>query len=78
MTVVRRAPDLDLRVSPLPSPQDSSSFAGPAYLSNGDGHMCNSDRQLDTGSRGLPSYGLTEPIYNLTPHHRRRSDNADD
>jgi hypothetical protein len=35
MTVVRRAPDLDRRVSSLPSPQESSSFAGPEYLSNG-------------------------------------------
>jgi hypothetical protein len=40
--------------------------------------MYNSDRPLGTSSRGLPSYGLTEPICNLTPHHRRRSDNADD
>ena len=67
MTVVRRAPDLDRRVSSLPSPQESSSFAGPEYLSNGDSHMFNSDRPLGTSSRGLPSYGLTEPICNLTP-----------
>ena len=53
-------------------------LAGPEYLSNGDSHMYNSDRPLGTSSRGLPSYGLTEPICNLTPHHRRRSDNADD
>jgi len=78
MTVVRRAPDLDRRVSSLPSPQESSSFAGPEYLSNGDSHMYNSDRPLGTSSRVLPSHGLTEPICNLTPHHRRRSDNADD
>ena len=35
MAVVRRAPDLDRRVSSLPSPQESSSLAGPehgAYL----------------------------------------------
>jgi hypothetical protein len=31
-------------VSSLPSPQESSSFAGPEYLSNGDSHMYNSDR----------------------------------
>lgn len=78
MTVVRRAPDLDRRVSSLPSPQESSSFAGPEYLSNGYSHMYNSDRPRGTSSRGLPSYGLTEPICNLTPHHRRRSDNTDD
>ena len=40
--------------------------------------MYNRNRPLGTSSRGLPSYGLTEPICNLTPHHRRRSDNADD
>jgi hypothetical protein len=57
MTVVRRAPDLDRRVSSLPSPQESSSFAGPEYLSNGDSHMYNRDRPLGTSSRGLPSYG---------------------
>jgi hypothetical protein len=68
MTVVRRAPDLDRRVSSLPSPQQSSSFARPEYLYNGDSHMYNSDRPLGTSSRGLPCYGLTEPICNLTPH----------
>jgi hypothetical protein len=50
MTVVRRAPDLDRRVSSLPSPQESSSFAGLEYLSNGDRHMYNSDRPLGTSS----------------------------
>jgi hypothetical protein len=57
MTIVRRAPDLDRRVSPLPSPQESSNFAGPEYLSNGDSHLYNRDRPLGTSSRALPSYG---------------------
>ena len=78
MAVVRRAPDLDRRVSSLPSPHESVQLRRPEYLSNGDSHMYNSDRPLGTSSRGLPSYGLTEPICNLTPHQRRRSDDADD
>jgi hypothetical protein len=53
MTVVRRAPDLDRRVSSLPSPQESSSFAGPEYLSNGDSHhrAPSHERHLDTIER---------------------------
>ena len=72
MTVVRRAPDLDRRVSSLPSPQESSSFAGPEYLSNG------YVQQRSTTRHQFGLLRLTEPICNLTPHHRRRSDNADD
>ena len=77
MTVVRRAPNLDRRVSSLPSPQESSSFAGPEYLSNGEPYV----QQRSTTRHqfeGLPSSGLTEPTCNLTLHHRRRSDNTDD
>jgi hypothetical protein len=46
--------------------QESAKFHGPVYLFNGDSHVYNSDKPLDTGSKWLSFYGVTTAAPNLS------------
>jgi hypothetical protein len=46
--------------------QESAKFRGPVYLFNGDSHVYNSDKPLDSGSKWNSFYGNTIAAPNLT------------
>ncbi|MGX4687682.1 metallophosphoesterase [Streptomyces sp. JNUCC 63] len=45
--------------------EESAKFRGPVYLFNGDSHVYNSDKPLDTGSKWLSFYGVKTVAPNL-------------
>ncbi|MFE7211539.1 metallophosphoesterase [Streptomyces sp. NPDC057611] len=55
--------------------EESAEFRGPVYLFNGDSHVYNSDKPLDTGSQWLPFYGVKTVAPNL---HRVTIDGSTD
>ncbi|MFF4824644.1 hypothetical protein [Streptomyces sp. NPDC001312] len=55
--------------------EESAKFRGPVYLFNGDSHVYNSDKPLDTGSQWLPFYGVKTVAPNL---HRVTIDGSTD
>lgn len=46
--------------------EESAKFQGPVYLFNGDSHVYNSDKPLDTGSKWLSFYGVNTVAPNLS------------
>ncbi|WP_459179536.1 hypothetical protein [Streptomyces sp.] len=58
--------------------EESATFRGPVYLFNGDSHVYNSDKPLDTGSTWLSFYGVTTAVPNLSRVTVDGSSNADD
>jgi hypothetical protein len=58
--------------------EESATFRGPVYLFNGDSHVYNSDKPLDTGSTWLSFYGVTAAVPNLSRVTVDGSSNADD
>ncbi|MFF4758286.1 metallophosphoesterase [Streptomyces sp. NPDC001292] len=55
--------------------EESAKFRGEVYLFNGDSHVYNSDKPLDTGSRWLSFYGVKSVAPNL---HRVTVDGSTD
>jgi hypothetical protein len=58
--------------------EESATFRGPVYLFNGDSHVYNSDKPLDTGSTWLSFYGVTTAVPNLSRVTVDGSSNAND
>ncbi|MDF3300164.1 metallophosphoesterase [Streptomyces tropicalis] len=58
--------------------EESAGFHGSVYLFNGDSHVYNSDKPLDTGSKWLSFYGVKTAAPNLTRVTIDGSTNVDD
>jgi Calcineurin-like phosphoesterase len=58
--------------------RESTAFAGPVYLFNGDSHIYNNDSPLAAGSKWLSFYGIDQPVPNLSRITVDGSTNVDD